>query len=803
MRKISSILLLVGWVLLMAGFTAAAEPLGDNISGTPAMASAKAKMNTMTIYVPTQDGDGVLAAPDCGTDLTCKSKPIVITYTDEIPGTGAADVFAAISRDDGDTWNITNLSNSAGLSSFTLADGTVYPGDCRKPVMVVKGNKIFVAWSSKYAPRIEADYSADIYGVMGEQRSIDYTYAYKGEFAWAGEIPYSAVWTARGTIATADNPETGVEAGDIVWQPAQQLTSGIRDALQIFAGGAGKVGFALSWQEDPEGLLPGSGDGPGHGWSGAIANHKTDIWYSYIPWSQFDSPASYLQAPVRISDNDMCRPGKQSDISLISDDRNRYGWLFKHSDQLTDYCEDLVFDRVSYDVGSSDDPEYAATHQYCEDICYETATILNDQGEMKEVCVTEDGRMLDGRRAATRPNIFLQPYTDANGKLQAWVILGYEETKGFIEPGVFDEGKVIIYHSFDMRAPNLVSGGTTVNLNEVVKNDDGTETVTDLYENARRIRFIIQPPGKMGTARVPLVAIYKQGRYGTGQPSDIFLRRFVVPESDDPAVDNPYRPENLQAGAFNMSSFTPSGDYYVDQEHPEDGVKVPEGIIQTEANLYDQSYDNMFSEARAHRGQIRGDKITLGYAQTLNWVASNNGRDKYDFYVRRSFDGGATWTDAAGNFEAAKNVSNLPDNTCSVIEPRLVSTPGSITCLIGVDPVTGEDKYAPCTAEDRQAVETYMVTYGTEVNTEDGGPADLFYARTTDFGETYELVSDGYSEPAFDILAGGDSEQGEVQIRMTPDGSKFYSSWLGEMELANDPPTAEEGSDIRFRRIDY
>lgn len=796
MGKIISCCLLFCFAFVVTGFTVFAEPLGDNISGTPAMASAKAKMNTMTIYVPTRDGNGVLSDPES------MSKPIVITYTDEIPGTGASDVFAAVSRDDGLTWNISNISNSAHLSSFTLADGTAYPGDCRKPVMATKGNKIFVAWSSKYAPGIKADYSGDIYGVTGDQRSIDYTYAYKGEFAWAGEVPYSAVWTARGTIATIDNPETGVMAGDIIWQAAQQLTSGMRDALQIFAGGAGKVGFALSWQEDPEGLLPGSGDGPGHGWSGAIANHKTDIWYSYIPWSQFDSPANYLQAPVRISDNDMCRPAKESDISLISDDRNRYGWLFKHSDHLTDFCEDLIFDRVSYDIGSSDDPEYAATHQYCEDICYETATILNDQGELKEVCVTEDGRMLDGRRAATRPNIFLQPYTDTAGKLQAWVILGYEETKGFTEPGVFDEGKKVIYHSFDMRTPDLISGGTTLNLNEVA--EDGT--VTDQYENARRIRFIIQPANKMGAARVPLVAIYKQGRLGTGHPSDIFLRRFVVPADADLTVDNPYRPENLQPGALNMSSFSPSGDYYVDQQHPEDGVKVP-GMIQTEANLYDQSYDNMFSEARAHRGQIRGDMVTLGYAQTINWQASNNGRDKYDFYVRRSFDGGVSWTTKAidpvtgkavpGIFEPARNLSNLPDNTFSVIEPRLVSTPSSITCL-NDDGVT----YSPCTPEDKQAEETYMVTYGTEWNSEDGGPADLFYARTTDFGETYELVSDGYSEPAFDILAGGDSEQGEVQIRMTPDGSKFYSSWLGEMEMS-DGLLEEEGSDIRFRRIDY
>jgi hypothetical protein len=38
----------------------------------------------------------------------------------------------------------------------------------------------------------------------------------------------------------------------------------------------------------------------------------------------------------------------------------------------------------------------------------------------------------------------------------------------------------------------------------------------------------------------------------------------------------------------------------------------------------------------------------------------------------------------------------------------------------------------------------------------------------------------------------GPQEQGEVQLRMTPDGSRFYASWLDE---------GEAGSDIVFRRI--
>lgn len=765
------------WVLLV---TVYAEPLGQNISGTPALASAKAKMDNMPIYVPTQDADGVVTADS-------KSQPTVVTYSDDVAGTGAADVFAAVSRDDGLTWNITNLSQSAEKSSFTLKNGTPYPGDSRKPVLTIKGNKLFVAWTSKYAPNDIPDtyFAEDLFGVRGDQRSIDYTYAYKGEYAWAGEIPYSAVWTARGLINTT--------TGAITWQPAQQLTSAVRDALQVASASALNTGFAVSWQEDPEGLLPGSGDGPGHGWSGAIANHKTDIWYSYIGWTAFDVPTNRLSLPVRITDNDLCRPQATTVINPETfGQSNRYGWLFKNTEELTAYCEQLVYGFINYDAGSGDDPEYVSTHQYCTGVCDSTATILNEQGELNQVCVTADGRLLDGRQAATRPNIFLQPYTRSDSVKSAWVILGYEESKGYSEPGLFDEGKNVIYHSFDMMQPETISGGHILNLPEVASDN----SLVGGYENARRIRFILQPASKMGTARTPLIAIYKQGRFGTGSPSDIFLRRFVVPTTDT-SYDNPYRFENIQAGALNMSSFSPSGPYTVDQEHPEDGVKVP-GMIQTEGNLHDQSYANPFSEARAHRGQIRGNNVVLGYAQTINWQAAANGRDNYDLYVRRSFDGGQTWTDAEGNFEMSRNLSNLPDNSYSVVEPRIVSTPGTVKNLDGT--ATGNP-------EDVENPQVYMVTYGTEVNDagdEGKAPADLFYARTTDFGESYELVDgpDG-TKSQFEILAGGASEQGEAQIRLSPAGNLFYSVWLGEQEISGDPAQAEaEGSDIRFRRID-
>jgi hypothetical protein len=137
-----------------------------------------------------------------------------------------------------------------------------------------------------------------------------------------------------------------------------------------------------------------------------------------------------------------------------------------------------------------------------------------------------------------------------------------------------------------------------------------------------------------------------------------------------------------------------------------------------------------------------------------------------------------------------------------VIEPRLVAPPGTIK----VDGVwTG-------IAEDKQNKNVFYVSYGTSTNPkkdpvtgeqEAPHPLDLYYSFSLDKGESYvEVAWDvnpdsegnwaGETVYRWDYLAKGDPEQGEAQLRMTPDGSRFYATWLQE---------GEEGSDIWFRRI--
>ncbi len=154
---------------------------------------------------------------------------------------------------------------------------------------------------------------------------------------------------------------------------------------------------------------------------------------------------------------------------------------------------------------------------------------------------------------------------------------------------------------------------------------------------------------------------------------------------------------------------------------------------------------------------------------------------------------------SAGEAEPPRNVSNLRNNRTSVLEPRLVKTPGTITDLYG-NP-TGYP-------EDIQNTDVYQLAYGLEFNQNtlpDGVvfpqlPLDIYYSRTKDKGQRYESVivtqqgGSGKPQEGWNPLAKDQPEQGAAQLRQTPDGSRMYGIWLEE---------GDKGSDIMFRRVDY
>ncbi len=318
-----------------------------NTEGNGILENEHAFINMMNFYVPTQQANG---APALGeyynvdeelVEIRDRAKPLVGVYVNGevqsvdgvgFSGHGLRDAYGAISLDDGMTWKNTNLSESAEETSsevirpdielFNETNGE-YPGDVTNIFHAVAGNQVMVAWPSKFCSSGQPNYSldaddpdaiarraaiagylgidlataspddlylVDMYRVAGQQGSVDYAEDKWEQNHVVGEVPYSCLWTARGQLVAGDDPRTDdvVESSYMRWFKAERLTSGRRDVNRIEVKGVEGAGFAITWQEDPQGLRPGQGEGPGEGWSGAIGNSQTDVWYSYIEWEDVD-----------------------------------------------------------------------------------------------------------------------------------------------------------------------------------------------------------------------------------------------------------------------------------------------------------------------------------------------------------------------------------------------------------------------------------------------------------------------------------------------------------------------------------
>lgn len=605
------------------------EMLIRNVSKTPDTETADAQMSMMQFYVPAQSSAGELVIIDYnaadGSDIYERdmAKPLFFAYIDGIEeedheasimsggaGGGQHDAFVALSLDDGMTWKRANVSNSAHLSSFTLHDGDDYPGDTTTMAHAVAGDKVFAAWISKYCAGGTPAYAMldeennpvypDLFGVAGAQKSVDYTEQGHPD---VGEVPYGCVWTSRGQLLA--DPEAGLY--DVVWTKAERLTSGRRDPNRLEVAAVADAGFMMVWQEDPEGLRPGTGEGPGEGWSGAIANAKTDVWYSYVSWADYDQVweaedsdvvvalADYagdtaakvafpMSVPVRVTDNNMCRPQANENTDNPS----------------APYCY-VDFSNVDADGNLILPDDLPTSADENSTNCVDTVSSTNNQGVEQTVCVTEDGRVLAGRVAATRPRIALHGYDqDGDGvNDSAWVVLGYEETKALGEStleteddSIVDEGKNLWYHSFDMFNADIVSHGNILNqpakdpltgefFDLLNTDDDGNlgygEYAYDFYETeiSRRFSLISQDAADAGGAGVVAFTLVKQGIIKQGGPADIFAQRIVYMATDPTADDILYSlsiPENC------------SGISEVDEVDGDDDETLPNigGIIEDE-----------------------------------------------------------------------------------------------------------------------------------------------------------------------------------------------------------------------------
>ncbi len=891
--------------------------LRRNISKTPDGETEGALLSIMPFYIPAQDSNGssvaieyVIEGDETAIETREYAKPLVISYIDEEDGNnevddesssiasgigfGHRDAYVAISLDDGETWKRANLSNSAHLSSFTLDNGAEYPGDVYAMVHAVAGNRILAAWLSRYCsggtPLYAPDsfdiqalkdeyglsslYLEDLFGVAGTQKSVDYT---SQGFPEVGEVPFGCVWTARGTLQEVTNDD-GTTTYEVAWTKAERLTSGRRDPNRLEIAGAKDAGFVIAWQEDPEGLRPGTGLGPGEGWSGAIVNAKTDVWYSYIGWNHFpqvvetdeDTIAKVgvpIAMPIRLTDNNMCKD--------------------KNSDP---YCY--------YDFVNNANP--GETGFESSTFCADSVPWENPGGTILNVCVSQDERVLVGRVGSSRPRISLHPYKKADGTTSAWFIMGYEESKALgegtseeeTEVDPVDMGKNLWYHTFDMFNPEVVSHGNILNQPSKDPNPDsdyyndffpllntadlinwvgasGVDYNYSFYETeiTRRFSLISQPASLAGPSGVVAVTLIKQGMINQGGPADIFIQRFAIPAGFNAASDNPYAYENMICDQWD---FVPVGDprWTSAVPHPEYNPFYPKGVCladptnlsgteivacendfcpvpmpdeetidifprvtewkMTEETLKTQSWHNPYDISKGHRGFIDGDFLMVLYAWSPNWKMNSVGNDHYNLYVRRSFDGGQTWTTTpaslggdgtttcenygiggdvttvctayeAGDFEQARNVSQLIGNRETILDPRYTPTPASIL-------TNGSFLYP----DDERNPSIFFLVYETGDNTTvlegEAIPLDLFYSRATNWGDDYDVVEyctstlESGCTYGWDWLENSDPESGEASLRTNPGGTFFYATWSEALEIGEEEFT---DMDAYFRRVMY
>lgn len=857
-------------------------------------------------------------------------------------GHGRRDIYAALSLDDGTTWKQYNLSESAkevAMSTISIEDPadraktTGFPGDAVNVAMAVAGNKVLVAWPSRYcggsnpayaleqsAPTVRTalatylgiDVSKDLYltdafGVKGSQGSHDYT---ADGLSAVGPVPYNCLWNARGVMVEGDDPRTSpaVEKNHIVWFKAERLTSGVRDVNRVEVDFVKDAGAVIVWQEDPDGLRPGSGDGPGEGWSGATAGSKTDIWYSFLPYKEFDvvsdptdstkhlTLAEYWAAntkkpqhfvpfavPMRLTNNDGCT-----------------------GDNPSPFCT------------------AASTTFGLKNQCASTATVNKGKGQgTQEVCVSEDGLPGLGSTAAVRPRVALRPKLDTSGAtVGAWVVVINEEDKGLgnfaVRPDApntiadcdpdtddncvkFDDGKNIWYHSFDMGQPatsadtsptslvkNLVSQGNMINQPEVawqtgqmlapISTADLWDFPTDfnLYrtEIARRGSLMVQSPLNVdqGNSKLMAMLLFKQGLVNQGGPADIMARRIV----DSGKSANPYDFDNLACNnksapspyypkgvclepAINLSGTTPQTCAVSSESTGADGIcptLTSTGVASEDpndqtlfdkmttwfqcpgsplcgttdlsnamgSNLDDQSWHNPLDVAKGHRGYLWGDMAVVMYAWSPNWKLNAKGKDRYELYIRRSFDGGKTWTTtpaswggkgtttcetmrdgedsagqtslctpyAAGAVEQARNVSQLksreaetPTNKYTILDPRYAPDPPTMPDITGTGTDPDSDVFNPS---------RFMVVFEAGNNKSvaiTGGeaePLDLWYGRAVNFGDHYQVSSDEQSLLGLNtfnnefvrLTTGSDVAAEEASLAMSPAGDTLYAVWAQE-----------------------
>jgi len=378
----------------------------------------------------------------------------------------------------------------------------------------------------------------------------------------------------------------------------------------------------------------------------------------------------------------------------------------------------------------------------------------------------------DGKAAAARPQLRL---------IGRRAVFAWEEKKA--TTGI-DEGKYIRYHTI----PEFTDT-SALPINGCI--------ISRPIENGRRVRILTQP---LSAGSTGIVFIYKQGDFTQGGPSDIMLRRAVggyepndvVPAidteltgifgercrahvnnqdddlvGDDELMDDPLN--DIRFGTLHLSALNFSGSAaYLDQ--PGTAPDVESGL-------------NPFENALAHRGQLRGDTLVVGFSHVPDQARFDFLDDAipYNFYMRSSQDGGDSWGPSV-------NVSNLtPESGLSAREPRIVGTPGNGPGCA--------DPQNPTDPTDCRNNDIMYFGFGTQTNVtnlELPEDVDIFMGATQDGGQTFSGIQAITAGDALFGIADDDADL-ETQLKLRPDGLQAFVVWTS---------TPETTDDVAFRELE-
>ncbi|MEE4330607.1 MAG: choice-of-anchor O protein, partial [Wenzhouxiangella sp.] len=291
-----------------------------------------------------------------------------------------------------------------------------------------------------------------------------------------------------------------------------------------------------------------------------------------------------------------------------------------------------------------------------------------------------------------------------------------------------------------------------------------------------------------------------QGDFAQGGPSDIMLRRAVGgydPQHIVPAIDiEPtgivgQEQERCRAHVNNELIEglelldDPLTDIRFGTEHlPAINFSGTAAYLDPPGTAPDAETGlNPFEDALAHRGQLRGDQIIVGFSHVPDQARFRFLDDAipYNFYIRSSQDGGDTWS-------AAVNVSNLtPESGLSAREPRIVGTPGNGPGCS--DPLNPTD---PTDCANPNIVYFGFGTQTNVTNLEEAEDVDIFMGATQDGGLTFSPVQAVTAGDALNELTDDDADL-ETQLKLRPDGLKGYVVWTST------PPGGTD--DSLFRRL--